>query len=107
MENGIYTDIDEFIAAVEQSDEISRDLELEGVPMGKTIGTLIEMYENNFDLTTVVSSSHHDTPYPLGAEFRAASAHEFADITKELGGSCIKDIEKNEDGSVQIGYHFD
>lgn len=106
MQNGIYTDIDEFIAAVEQSDEISRDLELGGAPMGKTVGTLIEMGEN-FDLTTIVTSSHHDTPYPLGADFRAASAHEFADIIEELGGSCIKDLEKNEDGSVQIGYHFD
>lgn len=106
MQDGIYTDVDEFIAAVEQSDEISRDLELKGTPMGKTIGTLIEMNEN-FDLTTVVTSSRHDTPHPLGAEFRAASAHEFADITKELGGSCIVDLDKNEDGSVQIGYHFD
>ena len=74
--------------------------------MNRTIGTLIEMGEES-DLLTVVTSSRHDLPHPTGADFRVSSVHEFADLIEKLGGDCIVDIEQNDDGSAQIGYHFD
>jgi hypothetical protein len=106
MENGIYTDINEYIEAVDESTEIQRDLDLQGAPMGRTIGTLIETNED-FDLNLVVTSSRHDLPYPLGADFRVESLHEFADLANKLGAECIEDIDKNDDGSIQIGYHWE
>ena len=106
MHNGVYTDIDEFTDAVNKSSEIHRDLDLQGAPANRTIGTLIEM-NDEFDLQSVITSHRHDLPYPTGADFNVTSVHEFADLIKTLGGSCITDIEQNDDGSAQVGYHFD
>jgi len=106
MHNGIYTDIDKYTEAVDESNEIHRDLDLKGAPMNRTIGTLIEMNEG-FDLLTVVTSHRHDLPHPIGADFKITSVHEFADLIEKLGGRSITNIEQNDDGSAQVGYHFD
>jgi hypothetical protein len=106
MEDGNYTDISEFTEAVNESSEIHRDLDLKGAPMNRTIGTLIETNQD-FNLEVVFTSNRHDLPSPLGADYRVESLHEFADLAETLGVGCIANIEKNDDGSIQVGYHFD
>jgi hypothetical protein len=106
MKNGIYTDIDEYISAVDESDDVHRDHDLTGAKMGSTVGTLLSLHEE-MEIKSVVTSSRHDTPHPLGAEIKVTSLHELADLADKLGLNTVADLQCEDDGGLLVGYHFD
>lgn len=103
-----YTDVEEFKQAVEDADDdtLSASHELKGTPMGCTIGKLIECAER-FAEPMIVASNRTAAPVPVGASFRVEQLHGVADLLETLGTNCIEDVEKTDDGSLKVGYHFD
>lgn len=104
----VYTDVEEFKQAVEEADDddLQFSHELKGTPMGCTIEDLIECVEAYAESRVVVSNR---TPFPLpvGASFVVEDLHEAADLIEALGTNCIEDLEKRDDGTLELGYHFD
>jgi len=103
-----FTDVEEFEQAVEETDDdvltVSNDLK--GAPMGCTVETLIEC-ANAYDDPMIVTSARTDVPVPLGASFKVDTLHGAVELIEELGTHCLEDFVKNDDGSVEVGYHFD
>jgi hypothetical protein len=44
---------------------------------------------------------------PIGAQIRVTSLDDIADVLEALGGHCISDIVRNDDGTLLLGYQFD
>jgi hypothetical protein len=70
------------------------------------IGTVIE-YAKASPESYILTSSRRPVPVPIGARFKIETLHQAADLIEQLGPSCIREIEKVDDGSIQVGYHFD
>jgi len=103
-----YTDAEEFKQAVEEADDSTLQVshEIKGTPMGCTVKDLIGCAED-FSEPMIVVTNRTDAPIPVGASFEVEHLHGFADLIETLGTSCIEDVEKVEDGSLKVGYHFD
>jgi hypothetical protein len=103
-----FTDVEKFKQAVEETDDDALRLssELKGAPMGCTVETLIEC-ANTYDDPMIVTSSRGVIPDPLGASFKVETLHEAVELIEELGTHCIEDFVKHDDGSAEVGYHFD
>lgn len=103
-----FTDVEEFKQTVEDSDRdvVRLSDELKGTPMGCTIETLIECAKTYED-PRIIKSARTDVPVPVGASFKVDELHDAVDLIEKLGSYGIEDFQKHDDGSVEIGYHFD
>jgi len=97
---------EEFAQAVNQSKDVHEDDDLVGTKMGVTVGTLLEYGESKPDMT-VYLSQRNDVPYPLGIDVHIEDLSEMADLIETFGPSTLSDIDRNDDGTLNVGYHFD
>lgn len=98
---------EEFKEAVSNSTEVQTDLDLQGAPIGVTIGTLMDYATENPENTTIHTSDGHDIPHPLGFWTVVTSLEEVEELLTRIGTHTISDVDSTENGNLKIAHHFD
>ena len=106
MSAGTYH-FDDFEQAVEESNEIDEDTELDGARMGTTVGTLLEYGRNHSEDVEVIVSTRSTAKYPLGIDTTVNDLEEMVELIETFGPHCMSGLEFDEDDVLHVGYQFD
>jgi len=74
--------------------------------MDCTIDSLIDC-SKQFDDIEIITKDNDTPPIPVGADFTVSSLEQVVSLYDVFGSRCMADIVSNDDGSINIGYHFE